>query len=75
MLIVWLFYVQAYHRDVLEKMAPPTAITQLPSNLPVATNVIGGNPVRRRRPKKEKKSGSKRNRKVFAGNKAINISF
>ncbi|XP_044472914.1 probable hexosyltransferase MUCI70 [Mangifera indica] len=69
------FVKQAYHRDVLEKMAPPTVITQLPSNLPVATNVIGGNPVRRKRAKKEKKSGSKRNRKVFAGNKAINISF
>ncbi|XP_044477697.1 probable hexosyltransferase MUCI70 [Mangifera indica] len=76
------FVKQAYHRDLLEQMARPVAITQLPTGLPVVANVAGDNPVRRRRRKKDKKPGSKRNRKVSAGNqnnedgkKTINISF
>ncbi|KAJ0103707.1 hypothetical protein Patl1_04673 [Pistacia atlantica] len=76
------FVKQAYHRDVLEQMAPPAANTQLPIHLPVGGNVTGSNLVRRRRGKKDKKSGSKRHHKVSAGNKnkeagnkISNISF
>ncbi|XP_031249773.1 uncharacterized protein LOC116107620 isoform X2 [Pistacia vera] len=76
------FVKQAYHRDVLEQMAPPAANTQLPIHLPVGGNVTGSNLVRRRRGKKDKKYGSKRHHKVSAGNKnkeagnkISNISF
>ncbi|KAK2639025.1 hypothetical protein Ddye_026820 [Dipteronia dyeriana] len=72
------FVIQAYHRDLLEHMAPPpprVARTQYP-RVPPDTNV--GNSRKKspaRRGKGDKKSGSKRHRKIVAGNKDNNISF
>ncbi|KAJ0044788.1 hypothetical protein Pint_04567 [Pistacia integerrima] len=56
-----------YHKVLyasFQQMVPPAANTRLPIRLPVAGNVTGSNPVRRRRGKKVKKTGSKRHQKV-----------
>ncbi|KAL5802867.1 hypothetical protein ACOSQ4_031172 [Xanthoceras sorbifolium] len=69
------FVIQAYHRELLEHMAPPpprVARTRYPQ-VPPDTNL--GNPRKKtpaRRGKGDKKSGSKRHRKIVAGNKDNN---
>ncbi|XP_021287724.1 uncharacterized protein LOC110419144 [Herrania umbratica] len=67
------FVIQAYHRDLLEQMPPPVAaVTQLPPALP-NINTRGRTPGKRiPRHGRDKRSGSRRHRKVAAGNRDSN---
>lgn len=71
------FYVQAYHRDLLEQMAPPVAVISHPRPRPrprpalVRGNMARRPPVKKgpiRRGRGERRSGSRRHRKVVPGN-------
>lgn len=66
-----IFYVQAYHRDLLVHKASPGAATTHHQLVLPGTSLAGKNPGKRssKRGKGEKRSGSKRHRKVAAGNK------
>ncbi|XP_057416527.1 probable hexosyltransferase MUCI70 [Lotus japonicus] len=73
------FVVQKYHRDLLLRLAPPVAVARLPPSSPppplpvletppekVVTTTMRKGPGRRGR---DRKSGSKRHRKVVAGSR------
>lgn len=66
-----IFYGQAYHRDLLVHKASPGAATTHHQVVLPGTSLAGKNPGKRssKRGKGEKRSGSKRHRKVAAGNK------
>ncbi|GAY47849.1 hypothetical protein CUMW_107420 [Citrus unshiu] len=65
------FVIQAYHRDLLVHKASPGAATMHHQLVLPGTSLAGKNPGKRssKRGKGEKRSGSKRHRKVAAGNK------
>lgn len=65
------FVIQAYHRDLLVHKASPGAATTHHQLVLPGTSLAGKNPGKRssKRGKGEKRSGSKRHRKVAAGNK------
>lgn len=66
------FVIQAYHRDLLEHMAPPAGLISHPPPAVVYQNMaertrVKKNPIRRGRG--DKRPGSRRHRKVVAGNR------
>ncbi|KDO62491.1 hypothetical protein CISIN_1g007884mg [Citrus sinensis] len=65
------FVIQAYHRDLLVHKVSPGAATMHHQLVLPGTSLAGKNPGKRssKRGKGEKRSGSKRHRKVAAGNK------
>lgn len=66
-----IFYVQAYHRDLLVHKASLGAVTTHHQLVLPGTSLAGKNPGKRssKHGKGEKRSGSKRHRKVAAGTK------
>ncbi|XVF04225.1 hypothetical protein REPUB_Repub05bG0064000 [Reevesia pubescens] len=61
------FVIQAYHRDLLERMPPPVAaVTQLPPALP---NIMRGRTQGKRIPRHGRDKRSRRHRKAAAGNR------
>uniref|UniRef100_A0A5B7BDK8 TOD1/MUCI70 glycosyltransferase-like domain-containing protein n=1 Tax=Davidia involucrata TaxID=16924 RepID=A0A5B7BDK8_DAVIN len=66
------FVIQAYHRDLLEQMAPPAgAIIHRPPAV-IRENTAGRTPVKKnpiRRGRGERRSGSRRHRKVVTGSR------
>lgn len=71
------FVIQTYHRDLLEHMPappPPRRVIHPPPALPTS-NTAGRTPVKKNVPKRgraDKRSGSRRHRKVVAGSKETN---
>ncbi|KAI8552563.1 hypothetical protein RHMOL_Rhmol06G0276500 [Rhododendron molle] len=70
------FVIQAYHRDLLEQMVPPAGVTSLPppakeNTALVKSDMAGRTPVKKNpiRRGKERKSGSRRHRKVVIGSR------
>lgn len=80
------FVVQKYHRDLLLRLAPPTAFANSsppppspPPPLPVPETLpekVGNSPIRRGpgRRGRDRRTGSRRHRKVVAGNREIEPS-
>lgn len=67
---------QAYHRDLLEQMVPPAGVANLPplakdKTSLVKDNMAGRTPVKKNPVKRgrDRKSGSRRHRKVVIGSR------